>query len=203
MNIQKLTLRALVFAISITIIMSQPGCADLQGAIAQTSAWKQDAQTIQDDLQIQLSELEAKRATTIDQSTQSDILDSAIITAQTKIQAIHAAIAQAELVIQEASNPSDPITVAVDSISPWVPAPAQGPLVLGAALIATLVRSRNLKTSAASIVQSIDHVMKRDPEFKQRFELNADTIRSIQTPSARKLIDSTTRKIGPPISINQ
>ncbi|MDF1809682.1 MAG: hypothetical protein P1U42_08305 [Phycisphaerales bacterium] len=203
MNIQKQTFRALVFTTVITIFLSQSGCADLQGAIAQTSAWKQDAQTIQDDLQIHLNELETMRTTALDGSTHSDILDSAIDLAQTKIQAIHAAIAQADLVINEASNPSDPITIAAESISPWVPAPAQGPLVLGAALIATLVRSRNLKTSAASIVQSIDHVMKRDPEFKHRFEMNADTIRSIQTPTARKLIDTTTRKISKPVSFNQ
>ena len=196
MNTHTFQLKLAFAFFGIAIILFGVGCAALQGAIAQTPSWKQDAQGLQQDLQTQLNDLQTQRDLLPPSSTESALVDSTIQNTKVKIEAIKAAIAQADLVIAEASNPSDPITQAADSLSPWIPAPAQGPMVLGAALIATLIRSRNLKAAAASIIQSIDHTMKRDPEFKQRFEVHADAIRSIQTPAARKLIDSTTRKMN-------
>ena len=113
---------------------------------------------------------------------------------QAKRAALDAAIAQANQVLDEAQHPSDALTQIAHGISSWVPAPAQGPLVLGAALIATLTRSRQLKQSSMSIINSISHVLERDEQFKSLFEQHADTIRSIQTPTARKLVDQTNRK---------
>ncbi len=185
--------------IMLVVLLSTPiGCADLQGAIAQTSAWKQNAQILQDDLQNQKSLLEQQRASINDDSIQATELksqiDSAIASAQQQISALQTAIEQTNRVLEEATNPTDSFTIAAESISPWVPAPAQGPLVLGAALIATLARSRNLKNSAVSIIQSIEHTMNKDANFKQAFLTNADSIRTIQSPSARKLIDSVSKQ---------
>ena len=184
---------AIVFAIIITAIVFA-GCADLQGAIAQTSAWRDDARTIQSDLQSQIESLESQRADVQDDPSQSALIDAAILSARAKVEALSAAIARVDLVLDEAANPNDSLTRFAHELSPWIPAPAQGPVILGAALIATLMRSRNLKSSAVSIIESIEHALKRDPQFKEIFAQHADTIRTIQTPSARKLIDATLKK---------
>ena len=172
----------------------QAGCTDLQGAIGQSSAWRTKAVDVQENLQAQLQSLEQQREQLPTSSPDSPYLDAAISRTKAKIQSINAAVIQADLVLQEASNPQGSLTKAVDAISPWIPAPVQGPALLGAALFATLVRSKKLKDSAASIIQSIEYTMNRDPEFKRVFTQNADTIRTIQTPGARKLIDSTVNK---------
>ncbi len=170
------------------------GCANLEGALAQTSAWRAKAAVIETDVQNQLIALENKRETIEDTSADAPYLDAAIANAKAQLSALNAAIAQADLVIAEAQNPSDSLTKAADALSPWIPAPAQGPIVLGAALIATMIRSKNLKTNTASIIQSLEYTMNRDPAFRELFTKHADTIRTIQTPGARKLIDATVRQ---------
>ena len=182
----------IIAIITTTVFIS--GCTDLQGAIAQTSAWRDDARTIQSDLQTQIETLESQRDQVANDPSQSALIDAAILSARTKVQALEAAIAKVDLVLDEAANPNDSLTRVAHELSPWIPAPAQGPMILGAALIATFMRSRNLKSSAVSIIESIEHALKRDPQFKELFMQHADTIRTIQTPSARKLIDATLKK---------
>jgi len=185
---------SIIAIMSLMVLMALGGCADLQGALAQTSVWRDKASMIESEVQDQLITLENKRETIEDTSIDAPYLDAAIAKAKAQLSALNAAIAQADLVIEEAQNPSDSLTRAADAISPWIPAPAQGPIVLGAALIATMMRSKNLKNSAASIIQSLEYTMNRDPEFRQLFTKHADTIRTIQTPGARKLINATIKK---------
>ncbi|MEX0876608.1 MAG: hypothetical protein WD114_04030 [Phycisphaerales bacterium] len=168
------------------------GCADLQGAIARTTAWRADAQGLRDDLGGQLAQLQAHRDSLPPDSPDGPAIDAAIGATHAKLSALDAAIAHADLVLEEAANPSDSLTRLAHGISAWVPAPAQGPLILGAALAATFMRSRQLKAGAASIIRSIDHVMQRDDQFREVFARHADTIRTIQTPAARRLVDATT-----------
>ena len=185
---------AALLALGLLILSFVSGCADLQGALSQTTAWRDNALEIESDLQSELGLLEDQRRSIPDTSPNAGYLDQAIEQASDKIDMLNSAIERVDLVIAEAQHPTDSLTHAANTIAPWIPAPAQGPLVLGAALIATLLRSRNLKNSASSIIQSIEHTMRRDPEFKELFEKHADTIRTIQTPSARKLIDTTIQR---------
>lgn len=175
------------------------GCSDLQGAIAQTSAWRDEASVLRDDLNQQLQALHQQQQQSDPESTAAQHIESQIKLTQAKHSALDAAITQADQVLQEAQHPTDTLTMIANGASAWVPAPAQGPLVLGAALIATLVRSRQLKQSSTSIIQSIAHVLERDEQFRSIFTQHSDTIRSIQTPSARKLVDQTQRKRPPVI----
>lgn len=181
------------------VILFVSGCADLGGALNKATAWRDNAQTLETDLSAQLDSLNAQRQSAPNNSPDAPTLDALILETQAKIKTLGALIAQADLVIEEAQNPSDALTQAADALSPWVPAPAQGPLVLGAALIATMIRSRNLKNNATSIIKSIEHTMKNDPAFKNLFTQHADTIRTIQTPGARKLIDKTLTRSTKPI----
>jgi len=192
--------RAIIVCLSIlTLLGFTSGCMDLKGALNHATAWRDHASEVEAALQTQLDTLETKRKITPDDSPDAPALDALIAITDAKVQSLDALIAQADQIINEATNPSDSLTIATNAISPWVPAPAQGPLILGAALIASLVRSKNLKNSATSIIRSIDHTMSRDPVFRDLFAMHADTIRTIQTPSARKLIDRTINKSSKPI----
>lgn len=181
-------------ALIIMLLSTLVGCASLDDTLRRVSSWRQDATQIESQLNVDLESLQAQRESIDNESPDAPIIDASIIQARAKIQTLQAAIAQADLVITEAQNPTDSLTLAVDSLSPWIPAPAQGPLVLGAALIATFVRSQKLKNNASSIIQSIDHALNKDPVFKERFDMHADSIRTIQTPGARNLIRSTQQK---------
>lgn len=184
--------------LTITALLAS-GCADLQGAIARTETWRNQAATVRDSIDEQLGVLESQRADLEPGSTAAGALDTQIALARARHSALDAAITRADQVLNEARDPSDGLTRLAREAAPWIPAPAQGPVVLGAALIATLLRSRQLKHTSTSIINSISHVLERDPQFRTLFEQHADTIRSIQTPGARKLVDQTTRKRPTPI----
>tara|TARA_R110000868_G_scaffold119469_2_gene316818 strand:- start:103404 stop:103982 length:579 start_codon:yes stop_codon:yes gene_type:complete len=179
----------LVVVVGLLIGLLVGGCAPLGQSIEQLGEMREQAAGIQSDLESQIDELELMRETIPDDSAQRDSIDALIAQVNAKLAVVSAAVIHADQVIEGATNPSDPLTIAADAVSPWVPAPVQAPLVLGAALIATMLRSRSLTSGARSIVESINHVMKRDESFKVAFAANADTIRTIQTPTARKIVD--------------
>ncbi len=191
----------IVSFLSFLTIVLMMGCADLQGAIAQTSAWRDEAHTIRDTLDEQIVLMESELAPLEPGSPDAIRVAADLKLARAKQSALDAAIAQADLVLQEAQEPTDSITTIAHGVSAWVPAPIQGPLVLGAALIATLARSRQLKESSRSIVNSIAHVLERDDQFRALFQSHADTIRSIQTPGARKIVDQAQKKRPTPAVI--
>jgi len=168
------------------------GCAGVGQSIEQLGSMRDQATEIQSDLQSQLDELALMRESIPDDSAQGNSIDALISQVHAKLAVVEAAIVHADQVIQAASNPSDPLTIAADAVSPWVPAPIQAPLVLGAALLATIMRSRSLSTGTKSIVESINYVLKKDDSFKAVFTANADTIRTIQTPAARKIVNKWT-----------
>lgn len=90
--------------------------------------------------------------------------------------------------ITQAQSPSDPIAQAVGAIAPFVPEPARTPLVLGAALVGTLVRLHQLRRGLASVALGFEAAKRDDPDFKDRFVANAPTFRAMQTPLARRVI---------------
>ena len=179
----------MVAVVGLTIGLLVGGCAPLGQSIEQIGEIREQATGIQSDLETQLDELELMRESIPDGSEQRNSIDALIAQVNAKLAVVSAAIVHADQVIEGATNPSDPLTIAADAVSHWVPAPVQAPLVLGAALIATMLRSRSITSGARSIVESINHVMKRDESFKVAFAANADTIRTIQTPVARKIVD--------------
>jgi len=170
------------------------GCAGVGQSIDQLGSMRDQATVIQNDLQNQLDELALMRESIPDDSAKSNSIDALISQINAKLAVVQAAIIHADQVIDGATNPSDPLTIAANAISPWIPAPVQAPLVLGAALLATIMRSRSLSTGTKSIVESINYVLKKDDSFSAAFAANADTIRTIQTPAARKIVNKWTPK---------
>ena len=116
--------------------------------------------------------------------------EAALARARAKEAAADAAVQQVDLVMRRARSPDNPLSVGALG---WLPEPVRWPLALGAALVASLARGAQLKRGLASVAQSLDKAMEEDGEFRARFRQHAATIRSIQTPLARREIDRAQR----------
>lgn len=169
------------------------GCAGIAETIEQTEHWRARANDAKLSAESDLAELVAQRESFPNDSSQAGLIDAVIARAQAKIAMLDAAIVHADMVLKEAQNPSDGLTKITTQLVPFLPVPAQAPLLLGAALLATIARSQQLKTGTKSIIQSIQHAMNNDEVFSSAFRANADTIRTIQTPLARRMVDRVQR----------
>jgi hypothetical protein len=169
------------------------GCTGLGETLEQTTLWRNNADELRAETESSLAELVVHRDNLPPDTPQSRVADASIARARAKIAALDAAITHADLAIEEAHNPSDGLTQTTQYLLPFLPAPVQAPALLGAALLATLVRSKQLKDGAQSIIQSIQHTLDRDDSFKAAFISNADSIRTIQTPLARRMVDRAQR----------
>ncbi len=183
-----------VVILSSILFAPLPGCASVGETIEQTTRWKDRAVRAKTGTESDLASLQAQRESFPAGTEQSEQIDLSILSARAKLAALDAAIAHADSVIAEATNPTDGITSTTQVLLPFLPAPIQAPALLGAAFIATLVRSKQLKDGTSSIIRSIQHAIANDENFKNAFATNANTIRTIQTPLARRLVDKAQRK---------
>jgi len=78
-------------------------------------------------------------------------------------------------------------------VLPFLPAGAQVPVLLGAGLAASLWRAVKLKKSAASIAEGLEKAMRGDEQLREGVKRNAATLRSVQTPTARRIVDEVTK----------
>ncbi len=166
------------------------GCVDM----AAVETMRQSAAQARDDLAGQVEALESLRETFPDGSPEAADADALAAAASAKVAAIEAAIARIDQTLAEANNPSDGLTRAAQGVSPLLPEPVRLPLVLGAALAATLLRAGQLKRGAASMARSINKALESDGEFRQAFARHADTLRSIQTRTAQRIVDQASAK---------
>ncbi len=118
--------------------------------------------------------------------------NAAIADLRARADLLDAAVARLDAVLTEASAPSDGLTIAAQGLGSLLPEPARLPLMLAGALAATLARAHQLKKGAGSIARSLETAMRSDPNLKEAFARNADTIRTIQTPAAQRIVDEQT-----------
>ncbi|MDX2130732.1 MAG: hypothetical protein SFY69_01610 [Planctomycetota bacterium] len=90
------------------------------------------------------------------------------------------------------ADPEDPLARALRDATPRLPDPLSTPVLLGGALLAAALRARQLKTALVSVAESIEKAKQTDDVFRERFAQAAPTIRSIQTPAARRIVDTVT-----------
>lgn len=179
--------------IALAIVLSTlAACADIPATLSAAESWRDEAAQAHAHATEQLQALEQARADLPPHAPDAPVIDASIAVAQTRLAALDAALRHADLVLAEMRDPADPLTLAVQALSPILPPQAQGPAVLGAALLATIVRARRVRKGADSIAASIQAALK-DPEFESLFQKHASTIRSIQTPTARRIVDEATR----------
>lgn len=183
--------RLAVIALSI-VTLSLTACADIPATIAQATALREDAARARDRLGTELADLQSARSDLPDDAPAARDLDALIALAQARRHALDTAVPHADLVLAEMQVPTDALTHGVSALAPLLPPPVQGPALLGAALLATLFRARQVRKGAGSIAASIQKALS-DPDFRAAFDRQAALIRSIQTPTARRIIDETTK----------
>ncbi|MBK7403246.1 MAG: hypothetical protein IPJ41_01100 [Phycisphaerales bacterium] len=123
------------------------------------------------------------------QRPQADALAAA---ARAREQVIAAGIARIDEVLAEAANPTDPLSETVGAAAPLLPISLRGPLVLGTAALVTALRAWRLKAGLSSVARGLSAAMREDEEFRACFMRHANTFRSTQTPTAKRVVDEAT-----------
>ncbi|MEM7755861.1 MAG: hypothetical protein AAF297_09530 [Planctomycetota bacterium] len=95
---------------------------------------------------------------------------------------------------------SDPLVVGARTVSTFLPPPAGAAVVLGAGLIASITRSKQLKAGAASIAAGIERAKREDPTFAEAFVRVKDHIRAPQTKSAETIVRAVKRSGDPRVA---
>ncbi len=167
------------------LALALPACADL-GAI---QALRDDARQTRAAMQERAHQLEQLRETYPQNDPLRPEFDASLAQSRASIEALDAAVLRIDQVLDEAANPSDGLTRTAQQLGPLLPEPVRLPLLLGAALGATLLRSGQIKKGAISIARSIDKAMEDDEALREALARNANTLRSLQTPTGRRIVD--------------
>lgn len=85
----------------------------------------------------------------------------------------------------------------VDAVDDLLPPPWRAPLLLGGVGLGLFLRSRQLRQGITTIAQGIEIAKREDPAFLEAFRRHANTFRSIQSPTARRVVDEITGPARP------
>lgn len=190
--------RAMVCLAATAISLSVPGALSGCAGVDDARAVREQAVLVREQLSAQIAAADAAIA----QQDQSGVpanapsrvaLERARDQALATRHAVDAAIAQVDVVLKEAQDPTDPLSMASRQLAPLVPGPWQAPLILAGALAAVVLRSQQLKAALLSVAHGIEVAKERDPLFKDAFAQHADLFRIEQTATARRVVDEVTR----------
>jgi len=170
-------------------ILMLPGCS----GVADLALARESAARGRTDLSATIAAAESVLATLSETDPGRDDLARDIQTSRAAREAVDAAIRQIDLAVAEAISPTDSLTMGLRAIGESVPEPARAPLLLGGALLVTVVRAARLKAALISVARSIEKAKAVDESFHERFRAHAPTFRSVQTPTAKKIIDEATK----------
>lgn len=183
--------------------LNMVGCADWQHLERAQARTQEIARELQEQRQAIESRVEAVKSTD-DPADQAKVQELQRLLERVRLQEQAARAASAELdtiVARAKGTASDEIGTTINGVSPFIPEPLRIPIALGAALVLSLARAAQLKRATLSIAQSLEKAMESDDELRQRVQSHAPTLRTMQTPTARRLVDVATGKSRPMISI--
>lgn len=187
------TVRTTWAFLAIGLALCLGGCVDM----GELDKFREDAAALRDDL----SAREADWLQRLESMSPGDPLrtsvEAELAAAKAKTAVADAALKRIDQVLDRAKNPGgydDPLGRTVGLVLPWLPEPMRTPAALGAALVATLWRSRQLKQAAVSIARGVNKAMQEDEQFRTAFKRHAGTFRTIQTPAARRIVDEATNE---------
>ncbi|MEQ8768941.1 MAG: hypothetical protein RIB60_00375 [Phycisphaerales bacterium] len=175
----------IVIFVALLVICALPACSSWDADAVR--AFRDDAASTRDALTTHADRLESERDAL--GPSERPAADAAIADLRARAQVVDAAVARLDAVLAEAAAPTDGLTVAAHGLGALLPEPVRVPLLLAGALAATLARAHQLKKGAGSIARSLETAMRADPNLKEAFARNADTFRTIQTPTARRIVD--------------
>jgi hypothetical protein len=176
--------------VSMALVMSAlaGGCEGLAGA----ERFRADAAHLREHLRTEAEAWEERLARLPSGHPLTADGQAALNATLTRLAAVEAALSRMDLVIEEARNPTDTLTHAVGAVAPLIPEPARVPLLLGAAMLVTLARAAQLKHGMTSIARSMQKAIDEDEAFRTTFRKHANTFRTIQTTTAKRIVDQAT-----------
>lgn len=180
-------MRTFFWLVVALLVVCASGCVDL----AKVESMKAEAVKLRDVVREEAARWEARVAAAPAGDPLRVEAELALEAMRAKESALEAAILGLERVIEEARQPSDPL---VSVTGPLLPEPLRSPYVLGAALAAALARLVQVKRGLASVAKSFEKAMEEDEGLREGVKRSANTLRSIQTPTAQRIVNQVTGK---------
>jgi len=175
----------------IAVAILAAGCADL----AAFDSFADDAGAFADDMRRREAKLAELAETFPDGDPRRGEALAASSAAGTAAHAADAASREADALVRRARDPGFAGELG-ETVSAVLPPPYRTPVLMAGALALAVARWIQLRRAAGSIVSSINAAMIEDDAFKQAFKRNANVLRAVQTPSARRLVDRVNRVSG-------
>ena len=173
----------------LVVVLFGAGCVDL----AQVESMRSEAVQLRETLREESAAWEQRIAALPAGDPLRADAQAALAVVQARGAAVDAAILEIDQVLKEARSTSDPL---VSVTAPLLPEPLRSPYLLGAALLATLARAVQMKRGMASIAQSFQKAMDEDEALRAGVKRQANTLRSIQTRTAQKIVNQATGRAG-------
>ena len=185
-------LRTFLIGVVVSLVaLGFGGCVDMS-VLGEVEAMRNQAAQLRDELHAESAAWDRRLAALRpDDPLRAEAVASRDA-ARAREAAVASAVSVADATLARANAPDDTLTQAAKGVSPLVPEPVRTPLVLGAALVASLLRAAQLKRGLASVAEGMSKAMSEDGAFRERFKAHANTFRTIQTRVARRVIDETT-----------
>jgi hypothetical protein len=178
-----------VSALAITIAVGAVAC----DAIPEITSLRDRAAVAHTEIESEITSLEQARRDLAPGSPRAAATEAALAAASQRAASVQALVSQLDTLLDEAENPTDTLSGAAHALSPLIPEPARGPLLLAAGLGVALWRAGQLKRSAVSIVNGFEEAMRRDPAMREKIQGHADLFRASQTPTAKRIVDEVTK----------
>lgn len=189
-------IRSLLVVIVLVPLLAPAGCVTSEEARAS----REQAIAARDRLVASSLDLQSRLASLAPDDPSRPTLEARLAHTRASISTLSDGIAVIDAGLRSAAQPTDPV---VDVLSEILPAPWRAPLLLGGVGLGLFIRSRQLRAGITTIAQGIEIAKSQDPLFKASFERHANTFRSIQSPLARKVVDTVTDRIVPPTQSTQ
>ncbi|MDI1288490.1 MAG: hypothetical protein PSX37_00885 [bacterium] len=170
-------------------VLLLPGCSGL-GDLAPA---RSSAVRVRDDLSTTIRAAEDLLASLPEGDLRREAIERDLASTRASREAVNAAIQQIDLLVSEVTSPTDSLTLGLKAVGESLPEPVRAPLLLGGALIVMSMRAGRLKAALVSVAKSIEKAKQADEAFDERFRAHAASIRSVQTPTAQRIIDEATK----------
>ena len=176
------------FLVTIPACDAIPGVAEFRESTAKAKA----------DLAVEIERLEAEAR----ERPADDPAHETLSAARDRQAALEIAVQQLDHLLAESQGTdSGGVLRGVGSLTPLLPEPFRIPAVLAAGLGLSIFRARQLKRSAASIATGLQQAMDRDEALKDAVDQHKDLFRAVQTATARRIVDETTRRDRPMVRL--
>lgn len=182
---------ALSALFAVLLLLTPTGCTTTDEAIEARSR----AVAARDTLVAQTLDLEAHLASLSANDPARAELESKLARSRTAADTLSQGITLIDATL--AGIPPGPEGELVDALDDLLPPAWRAPLLLGGVGLGLFLRSRQLRQGITTIAQGIEIAKREDPAFLEAFQRHANTFRSIQSPTARRVVDEITGTARP------